>query len=157
MNARLDEPPDHCAGEAGRGKYAGALAKLTLVVPGAEDIVGTDEGGGLGYALEEADGHDALGVVHGGGHHSQAGPDQHAGREEVSRLHIVQRQVGGDLADDVADREAGVDHVQLVAHEAEVFLHARDVGIAEVGSVQLLFISHIVLIKLTTSFWTYAI
>lgn len=100
--------------------------------------MGADEGGGLGDALEEADGGDALGVVHRGRDHGQAGPDHHTGREEVARAHVVQRQVGGDLAHDVAGREGGLDLGQLVADEAQLLLHARDVGIVEVGAVELL-------------------
>ncbi len=35
------------------------------------------------------------------------------------------------------DREAGVDLIQLVALEAEVLFHARDVCISKVGAVEL--------------------
>lgn len=137
VNASLDETSDHGSSQAGRGKYTGSLAELALGVPRAEDIVGADKGGGLGDTLEEADGHDALGIMDGGGYHGQAGPDDHASGEEVSRLDVVQRQVRRDLANHVADGEARVDLVQLVPHEAEVLFHPGYVRIVEVGTVQL--------------------
>lgn len=138
VNARLDKPANQSPGESRRSEDAGPLAELSLGVPRSENIVGADEGRGLGDALEEADGGDALRVVHRGGDHGQARPHDHAGREEDARPHIVQRQVGGDLAHDVTRRERGLDLGQLVAHEAQLLLHARDVGIVDVGAVELL-------------------
>lgn len=100
--------------------------------------MGADEGRGLGDALEEADGGNALRVVHRGRDHGQPSPDDHAGWEEDARPHIVQRQVGGNLSHDVACRERSLDLGQLVAHEAQLLFHARYVGIVNVGAVELL-------------------
>lgn len=137
VEAGLDEAANHGTSEAGGSEDAAALAELALRVPCAEDVVCADKGGRFADALEEADGHDGARVVHGGRHHGQAAPEDHHEREPDARLDVVQRQVGWDLAEHVADGEAGVDDAELVAYEAEVFFHAGDVGIGEVGSVEL--------------------
>jgi hypothetical protein len=77
----------------------------------------------------------------------------------VTRVDIVQAEVGRDLAEDIPgarleqgpirldiqvhrdvdlpDGKAGVDLIQLVAQEAKVLFHTRDVCIGEVGAIEL--------------------
>lgn len=105
MDARLDEAANHGAGQARRGEDAAALAELALSVPGAEDVVRADEGGGFADALEEANGHDGLGFVHRGGDHGEAAPEEHHGGKPDAWLDVVEREVGWDLAQDVAVNE----------------------------------------------------
>lgn len=99
--------------------------------------MGTDKSAGFEDALEEADCHDGARIVHRGGHHRQPSPPQHHAGEEDSGPDIVQRQVRWDLADDITHGEARVDLVQLVADEAYLLLHARNVSIREVGAIEL--------------------
>lgn len=145
MDARLDEAANHGAGQARRGEDAAALAQLALSVPGAEDVVRADKGGGFADALEEANGHDGLGFVHRGGDHGEAAPEEHHGGEPDARLDVVEREVGRDLAQDVAvmneycqwmirrhvgtsnhlpNCEAGVDFIELIADKAQVLFHS---------------------------------
>lgn len=105
MNAGLDEAANHGAGQARRGEDAAALAELALSVPGAEDVVRADKSGGFADALEEANGHDGLRVVHRGGDHGETAPKQHHGGEPDAWLDIVEGEVGRDLAQDVAVNE----------------------------------------------------
>lgn len=102
VNARLDEAANHGAGQARRGEDAAALAELALSVPGAEDVVRADKGGGFADALEKANGHDGLGFVHRGGDHGEAAPEEHHGGEPDAWLDVVEGEVGRDLAQDVA-------------------------------------------------------
>lgn len=154
MDARLDETTNHGAGQARRGEDAAALAELALSVPGAEDVVRADEGGGFADALEEANGHDGLGVVHRGGDHGEAAPEEHHGGEPDAWLNVVEREIGRNLAQDIAvmngsfcqwmirrwvgtsnhlpNCKAGVDFIELIANKAQVFLHSRNIGIGEV-------------------------
>ena len=58
----------------------------------------------LSQTQKEADGHDGLRALDGGRDHGQrAKADHHAG-EEVARREIVDGQVGGDLAENVAGK-----------------------------------------------------
>lgn len=102
MNASLNEATNHGAGQTRRGEDTTALAELTLCVPGAEDVVRADESGGFAHALEEANGHDGLRVVHRGGDHGEAAPEEHHGWEPDAGLDIVEREVGRDLAQNIA-------------------------------------------------------
>jgi len=159
VDARLDEAADHGAREARRREDAAALAELALSVPRAEDVVRADKRRRLTDALEEADRHDGLRVVHRRRHHGEAAPEDHHEREPYPRLDVVQGEVGRNLAQDIAavlvsvdlldarycfasganspHGEAGVDLVELVSLEAKLRLHARHVGIGKVGAVQL--------------------
>lgn len=94
--------------------------------------MGPDESAGLEDPLEEADRHDRARVVYRGSHHGQPSPGQHHAGEEDPRPDIVQRQVGGDLAQDIAHGEARVDLIKLVPDEAYLLFHARNVSIRQV-------------------------
>lgn len=50
--------------------------------------------------------------------HGETGPDEHHEREEGAGADVVQGQVRGDLPQDVADGEACVDLIVLVADKA---------------------------------------
>ena len=50
----------------------------------------------------------------------------------------MKTEIGRDLAEDVADGEAGVDLVELVTAEGEGFFHAGDVGVGEGGAVEII-------------------
>jgi hypothetical protein len=60
----------------------------------------------------------------------------HARREEVSRLDVVKRNITRYLSDGVTDCEDGIDLVELIALEVQLFPHARNIGVAQVGSVK---------------------
>jgi hypothetical protein len=45
------------------------------------------------------------------GYHRQSSPNQYHARKENARFDVVECQVGGNLSDDVADCEDGVDLV----------------------------------------------
>lgn len=70
------------------------------------------------------------------GDHSQRSPDQHHRRKEDSGWEVREGEVGRYLAEDVANGKDGVDLVELVALERELFLHAGHVGIEQVGAVE---------------------
>lgn len=55
MDLALQKPREHCPRETGSGEDAGSLGELGFRVPGAEDEVGADKGGGFEEPLEEAD------------------------------------------------------------------------------------------------------
>lgn len=59
----------------------------------------------------------------------------HACGKEYSWFNIVQRDVAWDLAYRVADREYGVDLIELVPAEFQLLLHPGDIGIVQVGSI----------------------
>jgi hypothetical protein len=79
--------------------------------------------------------------VGGGREHSQASPDYHHRREEISRLDIVEGKIRGDLTDHVAAGEDGVDLREFVSLKMKVFLHSRYVSIGEVATIKLIHIS----------------
>ena len=60
----------------------------------------------------------------------------HACREEVPGLDVVQGNVAGHLSDRVANCEDGVDLVELIALEVQLFPHTRHIGVVQIGSVK---------------------
>lgn len=62
----------------------------------------SDESTRLSDTLEEADGHDVSRVMSSSGKHRESSPDHHHDRKEDARFEMVERQIGRDLADDVA-------------------------------------------------------
>lgn len=65
-------------------------------------------------------------------------PHKLGDRKVEPRRDLGQQDLGGDLADDVADLEPGDHPVELVSPEAQVLLHPRDEGIVDVVAVQVL-------------------
>ena len=61
----------------------------------------TNESTGLGEALEESDCHDISRVFGDGRDHGESSPEDHHAGEEDPRLQMVQRQVTGNLSDDI--------------------------------------------------------
>lgn len=64
------------------------------------------------------------------------GLSYHAGREEDSGFDIIQCDIAGHLTDGVADGEDGVDLIELISPEAQLFSHARNIGIVQICAVQ---------------------
>jgi hypothetical protein len=60
----------------------------------------------------------------------------HACRKEVSRLDVVKCNITRHLSDRVTNRKDRVDLVELIALEVQLFPHARDIGIVQVGSIK---------------------
>lgn len=84
MDFRLKKTGEHGAEETGGGEDAGAFGEFGGGVPGTEDEVGADEGGGFEEALEETDGVD-LGEGGGGeGGEGEEGPEKDGEGEPVA-------------------------------------------------------------------------
>lgn len=54
----------------------------------------------------------------------------------------MQNQIVGDLAEEVAGVENGVDLIELCAAEVQIFSCARYVGVGEVGAVEVVYPVH---------------
>ena len=61
----------------------------------------------------------------------------HACTEEVSWLDVVQRNVARHLSDCISNSEDSVNLIELISLEVQLFSHARDVCIIEVGPVEI--------------------
>uniref|UniRef100_A0A1Y1L610 Uncharacterized protein n=1 Tax=Photinus pyralis TaxID=7054 RepID=A0A1Y1L610_PHOPY len=68
--------------------------------------------------------------------HGETSPENHHGREPEARLDIVKGQVGRHLTNDIANGEASIDFIKLVAHKAKIILHARYVGVGKIAAVK---------------------
>jgi hypothetical protein len=136
VDARLQVAAEH--GSRGRRcvENAGALRELARLVPGAQDHVRGRVEDALQQADEEADRDDVVGGCHGGQAEGEHCPDELAGRDPDGGADFCQDDLAGDLADDVAAGPGDVDHVELVAVHGQIFFHARDVGIGDVGLVE---------------------
>ena len=94
-----------------------------------------NEAGGFEDALEEADGHDLVGVV---GETCSEGEEAPAGageREPDARWDLLHDEVIGNLAEEVAPIEDCVNLIELGPFEVEVFFCSRDVCVVEIGAV----------------------
>jgi hypothetical protein len=60
----------------------------------------------------------------------------HARWEENPRFHIVQQNVARHLANRVSDSKDGIDLVELIPLEAQLFSHPRNIRIVQVRAVQ---------------------
>lgn len=49
----------------------------------------------------------------------------------------MKRKIRRELTEDIPNSKARVDLVELVANEPEIFLHAGNIGVGEVGSIKL--------------------
>ena len=87
------------------------------------------EGASFGKSKEEANGHDALGIMYSCGHHSQGTPKQDHRWEEDPWAEVCQGQVGWDLAYNVPHRKDGIDHIELIAMKGQLLFHTRDICI----------------------------
>lgn len=64
--------------------------------------MGSDEGGGFGDALEEADRHDVAWVMGGGCEHGECTPGDHHAWEEDAGFEVIEGEIGRDLADNIS-------------------------------------------------------
>lgn len=64
--------------------------------------------------------------------HCQCSPQENHAREEDTWFDVVKGQVGWDLSDDIANCEDGIDLIELVSMEVQVFLHTGNVGIVQI-------------------------
>jgi hypothetical protein len=101
--------------------------------------------GRLEDGLEETNRHDMLRLLSSCSGHCQHSPcnlfnlaksremlinyTRHAGWKEVSWFDIVQSNVAGHLSNSISNRKNGVDLIELVSSEAQLFSHARYIGI----------------------------
>jgi len=69
---------------------------------------------------------------------SKACQAYHTRREEDSWLDVVERNVAGDLRNCISHSEDGVDLVELISSEVELFPHASDIGIGQVRTIQVI-------------------
>lgn len=86
---------------------------------------------------KEPNGHDTLWIPHRRRDHRQRAPEEHHGREKVSWPKIGDGQAGWYLANDVAHGKNSVDNIELVAAKSQLLLHARDIGISQVGPIEI--------------------
>ena len=134
----LDESSKHCTGETAGREDATALSKLSLCIPGTQNIVCSHKGARLCKAEEEADCHDALGIGHRGRDHCEPSPENHHRREEQARTEVGQGKIGRDLTDNVSHREDGVDLVEFIPLEVQLFAHSRHVGIVDIRTIEII-------------------
>lgn len=65
--------------------------------------------------------------------HGNQAPEQFAAWQNISRRNVGDEKIAGDAANDGADVEERRGESELVAVHVQVFFHARNVGIAQVG------------------------
>lgn len=63
-------------------------------------------------------------------------PCKHTKWHPNSRSKVLHSQVIGDLAQEIAAPEDGIDDGDVVAHHVQVFPHSGDIGIVQIGSVK---------------------
>lgn len=136
VHSRLQVAAEHRSRGRTRVEDAGSLREFARLVPGAEDHVRGRVEDGLEQADEEADGDDVVGRGHGGEAEGEHCPDELAGGDPDAGADFGQDDLRGHLADDVAAGPGDVDHVELVGVHGEVFFHAADVGVGDVGLVE---------------------
>ena len=136
VDSRLQVAAEHRSRGGGSVENAGSFGEFARLVPGAENHVRGRVEDGLEQADEEADGDDVVGRGHGGEAEGEHCPDKLAGGDPDGGTDFGQDYLRGHLADDVAAGPGDVDHVELVGVHGEVFFHAADVGVGDVGLVE---------------------
>jgi hypothetical protein len=136
VDPALHEAAEEGACESGGCEDGGSLSDFFWLVPGSENPLYADEAAGLEDTLEEADDHDLPGMVHESGAESEKAPCHAGGGQPDSRADFLHDQVVWNLAEEISAIEDRVDLVELCAFEVEVFSGSRDVGIVQIGSVE---------------------
>lgn len=75
---------------------------------------------------------------HGGQAEGEHRPNKLARRDPDTWSDFCQDNLAGHLADDVATSPGDIDQVELIAVHLQVFFHARDVGVGDIGLVEVL-------------------
>ena len=119
----------------------------------------SDEGRGLGDALEEADCHYVAWVLDSCSAHCESSPDDHHAGEEVAGLEVVEGEVGRYLADGVTmtvrttltfassiekmegqylpNGEHSIDLIILISYKFKLLFHPTDIRIRQITSIEI--------------------
>lgn len=102
MDSSLQKTGEHSASQATAREDSGSLAEFIRLVPAPQDIVASNKSRGLEDSLEEANDHDLPWVVREPGAEGQQAPCNHAAREIDAGRELLQREIVGNLAQDIA-------------------------------------------------------
>lgn len=89
-------------------------------------------------ADKEANGNDVLRCGHSRKTERENRPQQLARGYPNAGANLCQNNLAGNLSNDISARPGNVDHVQLVVVHLQIFFHAGDVCVGNVGLVQIL-------------------